>query len=249
MGCDFEILIQALHGSCWVTIVKFGTKTRCGGYPLCPAPRAILKAEQVRGNHGTTHQVLLDEKVAKDLVLYQSASEEPGHVKLRITSEEIDAGHEVSKQDGENEDDCELSDEEYEREKWQKEFIFYSLDEFSRMLDYIQPISSDPADLYNQILAPVPKWCEMARSAFPLTCGEIWMSNLQENQTKTTNALRAAQETLLEEYTILLISCIPALPPEVVKLVAPYAVPQATDVRVAWRDDEGQSADIRSALK
>ena len=53
MGCDFEIEIHVLYGSVWVPILFFGTKTRCGGWPLCKAVFEVKKVHNnVDGNYG-----------------------------------------------------------------------------------------------------------------------------------------------------------------------------------------------------
>ena len=57
MGCDYEIEIHVLYGSVWVPILFFGTKTGCGGWPLC---KAVFKAKEVHnvdGNYGR-HQAI-----------------------------------------------------------------------------------------------------------------------------------------------------------------------------------------------
>ncbi len=58
MGCDYTLLIQVLHGSVWVTIVRFGTKTRCGGFPLCPAMRLVARKKGIVGNYRVQYSVL-----------------------------------------------------------------------------------------------------------------------------------------------------------------------------------------------
>lgn len=249
MGCDFELLIQALHGSSWVTIARFGTKTSCGGYPLCHATRDFLKAEGVRGHYGMQHKVVFSAEVGTSYVLHQSepvfSSKSEG--RLLLVSEEVDAGHEYVDKDYAEEDE-DLDDEGWEKRKGERHYK--GAEGFSRLIGYIKgakPLSmwSDYPHTYCQIMAPVPKWCEMARSALPLEGGEIWMSDEAVDIEETTTALLTSQQTLLEQYADLLLTIIPSWP-ELVKLVAPYAVPYAADVRVVWSDDEGQSEELRA---
>ena len=70
MGCYFEIYIQALFGGCWVSIVNFGTKTSCGGFPLCAAARSYCKIANLKGEYGLEYPVLKKNELAEYRICY-----------------------------------------------------------------------------------------------------------------------------------------------------------------------------------
>lgn len=210
---------------------------------LCVTQRAPFSTPKVCGHYGTKHEVVLRGGDANSYVMYQSDAVRSQDPAKRLL---------VSDTYGDDEGKVDSSDREaIEKVLWRKCYIFYSTEEFSRLIGYIEPLPptrSDNPHRYTQMMTPVPKWCEMARSALPPVGEAIYMSERAVAVEGTTTALLISQQKLLEQYTDLLMTIIPSwlLLPELVKLLAPYAVLYAAGVRVVWSDDEEQSEALRA---
>ncbi len=83
-------------------------------------------------------------------------------------------------------------------------------------------------------------WCQMARSALPVNREEIWMSEDQVDIDDVTNSLKVRQKQLSELYSDAMVTTFTNLPNELARLIADFSCPVTLDVRVAFKDDEGQ---------
>ena len=144
------------------------------------------------------------------------------------------------------------------RDKYESSFLYYSKEEFEKYNQVLKDIESkaaaedpDPGRYhytYTKIMNPVPMWLKMLfeKGAVPLTCGEIWMEDAQEEIDDTTQKIVQAQDELHRLYVNHLNQVMPPnvkalFPKEIVIVVAQYAHPTPTDVRFAIKDDEGRS--------
>jgi len=245
MGCDFDIYIQVMYGNTWVTIVSFGTKTRCGGYPLTEATTRLYKKTLIHGDYHANDPVVHDEKSeAIKLILNHNEQQEDGHVAKKARRNEADNKEEADEEAGEGDEDDEY---EYKSEL----FLYYSREQFQKLLRYIDPMKEDRhnAYLYNKLMAPVPLWMDMAKSALPLKGGYIWMDHEETSIAETTKAVEEQQAGLVREYEALLVSVFEPwgrLPTHLIPIIASFARPQGQDVRIAWKDIEEQSKNLRN---
>lgn len=259
MGCDFNLLIQVQYGSFWVTIVEFGTKTSCGGYPLCNAMREVAKSRGALGGYGLQFPTLSknvdvvsyiiskiakskeDENIEKLSINSDIKEKEEGIKKIEKVEGDVEGEH------GEDEDDetCEA--------RYELEFLYYSKEQFQELIECIEPISELRGDprVYNKCMEPIPMWCEMALTSAPVEgCGwyrnEIWMSAEPDKIQSTTDAIIEGQEKLksLWRDNVTTVGAQSRLPAELLHMIADYSV-GGVDVRVAFKDDEGQSGMIR----
>eukprot|EP01033_Poteriospumella_lacustris_P014149 gene14149-10102_t len=135
-----------------------------------------------------------------------------------------------------------------------EEFLFYTAEEFEELIKCItaqEKLAPEYADglLYTRRLTPVPMWCEMARSALPVSVEEIWMQSRQESIDDVTNRLVAKQKQLSALHRDEIVKTFTNLPDELARLIAEFSVPVALDVRVAFKDDEGQSNELINAVQ
>jgi hypothetical protein len=251
MGCDFDILIQVLHRSCWITIVNLGTKTSCGGFPLCNATRKLFQTKGFCGDYGAQFPILDSKINAEDIILSQQLSKKTVEVQIEAVETLSDETIEQKNEDANEEDEGEKEEEEEEEDR-QNCFLYYSRDQFEELIKLIDPLENDAHNfrLYNKIMEPVPMWCEMALTALPYSDpsgwrGQIWMSPNKDQIDQTTSCLREKQKELLSLYKKSLSQTISKLPFELDDIIAEYALPVGSDVRVAWCDDEGQAQALR----
>jgi hypothetical protein len=237
MGCDFIVLIQVLYGSHWLTILDFGTKTRCGGFPMCPATRELFKRKKILANHGTQFKTISNTMDATSLILKGLVIEDVNGEEMADDEEELEGS----------------VDEYYPEPDENEEFLFYTIEEFEELIKCItaqEKLRADYANLlYTRTMAPVPMWCEMARSALPVSVEEIWMPDDQEEIDDVTNRLVAKQKELSVLYRDMIVKTLTNLPDELARLIAEFSVPVALDVRVAFKDDEGQSNELIKAAQ
>eukprot|EP01033_Poteriospumella_lacustris_P014150 gene14150-10103_t len=133
-------------------------------------------------------------------------------------------------------------------------FLFYTVEEFEELIKCItaqEKLAPEYADglLHTRRLTPVPMWCEMARSALPVSVEEIWMQSRQESIDDVTNRLVAKQKQLSALHRDEIVKTFTNLPDELARLIAEFSVPVALDVRVAFKDDEGQSNELINAVQ
>lgn len=257
MGCDFDIRIQTLYGNTWVTIVWFGTKTRCGGYPLTEAPRKLYKEKLIHGDYHVNDPVINTVAGAYQVMGFgeKRKQDKPStSTPAAKVEEEMEVSPNERKEESvnlvlgkENQ-----GNEAEEEDAYQPAFLYYSLEQFQDLLHYIDPLKDDRhnAYLYNRTMEPVPRWMEMAKTALPLEGGEIWMADDPEEIAETTEALKRKQKEVEELYTSMLLNLLEPwgrIPAHVLPIIASYARPKADDVRIAWADDEDQCNDLRHA--
>eukprot|EP01033_Poteriospumella_lacustris_P011829 gene11829-8427_t len=133
-----------------------------------------------------------------------------------------------------------------------EEYLFYTAEEFEELVKCItaqEKLVPEYRLLYTRLLTPVPMWCQMARSALPVNTEEIWMSEDQEEIDDVTNRLVAKQKQLRALYGDQIVKAFTNLPDEVARVIAEFSVPVALDVRVAFKDDEGQSNELIKAAQ
>eukprot|EP01037_Dinobryon_pediforme_P026246 gene26246-28699_t len=241
-----KVLIQVLYGSHWLTILDFGTKTRCGGFPMCPATEELFKRKKILANHGTqfkTISIKMDAAslILKGLVIEDVAREETASERRWREYKESEAilGGVV-------EDDPEPDENE--------EYLFYTAEEFEELIKCItaqEKLKAHYADRlpYTRRMTPVPMWCEMARSALPVNTEEIWMSEDQEEIDDVTNRLVVKQKELRALYRDVIVKTFTNIPDELARLIAEFSGPVALDVRVAFKDDEEQSNELIKAAQ
>eukprot|EP01031_Cornospumella_fuschlensis_P035548 gene35548-43105_t len=178
----------------------------------------------------------------------------PTEEKPSTTAENATVAGKATEEDDEEKETVSTNEDDTEDEDAYKEFceacnLYYSKEQFKSFIECIQPIhESGKPSLYQDLMAPVPMWCEMARTALPLTCGEIWMSDEDKDIEDTTNRFSIQQQEYkrlwLEAYAKT-VADDTKLPLELSTVILDYAM-GAKDVRVAIRDDEGQSEAIRN---
>lgn len=213
MSHYFNFEIQVLHGKMWVTVLHLETKTGCFGHPLETASMEANRKHRFIGNYGA------------DYLQAQTCSDRFSALGL-YTSPPIDA----SKLEAKGHD----LDEDQDKPK----LIYYSIDQLRKLITYIDPLlnNSDPRShyFYNQLMAPVPMWMEMAKSAHPVEW--MWMSNKKAEIDKMTERLRQAQIKFAEVHKNLMMRllCKLNIPTELISLIADSAKPLARDVRFVW---------------
>ncbi len=221
MGCDFNLLIQVRYGDVWVNIVNFGTKTGCGGYPLCAAPVALAKEMGTRGTyHADEAEVLMVDEVLMAMGL--EAKNEGKHVESRLAMYKIEyPGEGVP------------------------HYLYYSTEEFRDLIKRI-PLLEHEGDQYTRLMDPIPKWMEMATTAYP-EFKEVWMHEAPEHIERMTKSLCDRQTLLSETYKELLVKTLHGkidLSEDLIRYIAGFASPRGSDVRLAWNDDEDHCHDI-----
>eukprot|EP01040_Poterioochromonas_malhamensis_P017575 gene17575-20241_t len=133
-------------------------------------------------------------------------------------------------------------------------FLFYTVEEFEQLIKFIaaqEELKEEYADrlTYARRLTPVPMWCEMARSALPVNTEEIWLSKDQAKIDDVTNRLVAKQKQLRALYRNMIVKTFTNLPDELARAIAEFSGPVALNVRVAFKDDEGQSCELIKAAR
>lgn len=230
MGCEYELIIQVLYGNKWVNIVYFGTKTGCGGYPLCAAPVKLKQAKGIEGNyHADEPFALMQNEVL--LAMGLEPKKNDGFLGGRIAcTKEYNTHEEHEPKEDEN-----------------IPYLYYSMDEFKQLIQKI-PINphGDPF-VYIGIMQPVPQWMEMAKTAYP-HLEEIWMSDETKEQEKVISLLIEKQKLLAKTYSDDLVTNMKynkfAISEDLIRYIAEFASPKGSDVRIAWNDIEGNCVDI-----
>eukprot|EP01031_Cornospumella_fuschlensis_P041183 gene41183-50255_t len=271
MGCNFDIQIQALYGAIWVTIARFGTKTRCGGLPLCPPMRELARSRGIMGDYGLQYPCVPSNFDGAAFIMQGNnlpSEEKPSTTaeNATVAGKATEEGDEEKETERTNEDDKEEKentegketestnkvyeeDEDAYNDRCERYNLYYSKEQFQSFVECIQPIHGEwKPSLYQDLMAPVPMWCEMARTALPLTCGEIWMSDEDKDIEDTTNRFSIQQQEYkrlwLEAYAKTVADAT-NLSLELSTVISHYAM-GAKDVRVAIRDDERQAEAIRN---
>jgi hypothetical protein len=227
MGCDFELQIQVFFQDRWIPVVFFGTKTRCGGFPLGTATRMLYKQKGIKGDYHRNDQVAYTyEDTMKHLGFPPDARPPTKQFYFYDTE-----GNLIEDQE----------DPEYNAKKY-KSFLFYSRDQFQQLIRCIQPLPGHKppySELYINLMKPVLAWMSISKSVWPMQ-DEIWMSDEKSEIEKTTQALLIAQKRKIDHYKFLFL-CFRFLPRELIQIILEFAFPCGSDVRVAWWDDEGHS--------
>ena len=255
MGCDYTIKIQVRHGSHWIDVVIFNTKTRCGGGPLIVTMINFHNQDQngARGDYGVEYPVAsVDTGAARRFILTQQLDEV------------VDIPSKAKGENKENEEKAEEWDDHYDEEAYFKnvyrnkeDFMYYSKEQFAQFVDLLQKcedtwmlnIPAERRDVsdYALCMRPLALWCELARSMLPMTekANEIWMSSAPADIDAITTDIRAKRGELQAAYTAMLHESITTLPSELVDNIAAFAVPYADDVRVGIWDEEGTTKEVR----
>jgi hypothetical protein len=228
MGCDFDLVIQALHDSKWICIVKLVIGTCLGGYPLSDAMWTSQEDYGIRGTYGTDFPVADDGDYA---VLWREAENE-GAGDARNSSKE----HSGNK----------LSEEEY--------FVYYSREEFENLAENcgstinfrVMKQSREHAMALERVFG----WLPLARSSLPIAVKQIKWSGFEDahlipDLLMRTTAIR--KEKLVRMLLAVMKNSL--LDKVLIELIADYALPWAADMRVAWKDSEGQSRDMRAGAE
>ena len=223
MGCDFDIIIQALHGTQWVSVITFYIKTRCGGYPLADAVWKLADKDGIRGTYGNNYRV--SEVVGLEALL-------PSNLELWKV-EQVETKHEKSIQKESNEGESEMEEE------YSPTYLFYSLDNFLQIIQYLDVSEVERGyEKYKDDLSNIPTWVEAAKSALPITGTQYdW------ERESVDGLLLKSHNELKTEYTAFLQNIFRStrLNENLIDHIAEYAVPYASDVRIAWNDDEGHT--------
>jgi hypothetical protein len=243
MGCDFDFVIEALHHGKWIPIIYLGTKTRCGGFPLALATFDLYTKTLIKGDYHKSDQnkISKEETVAEVImgIVADSGKKQPSNVDLEE----------------------------------EKPVLFYSKSQFESLIANIKPLSymegmlsamvpqlgsmkhldpndDDPDDgygnFYKAMMKPVPEWMELAKSALP-TDVYVWMEPDHLDISKTTKDLQQRRAELLKQYAELLLSFNRwpiKLTKKITDVIAEFAVPVASDVRISWYDCEEQCRNL-----
>jgi hypothetical protein len=231
MVCDFEFVIQALHDLKWVSIAKLAIGTPCGGYPLTDAMWMLLKSRGVRGTYGMEFPVCDD---GAYVVLWKDGEKD----KKR-------GAHSSKGKRGK------CKNAAVENAKREAQFVYYSADQMGRLVGYcgftFNPRAMQQTREHAEALAPIPGWLSLARSSLPIAeeldeWSEPQDAHMIPDLLKRTRAIRtqklARMLAIAMRYT--------PLGKAQIELIADYALPCATDVRLAWRDGEGEAAAMRA---
>jgi ribonuclease HII len=101
---------------------------------------------------------------------------------------------------------------------------------------------------YTKSLEPLPLWMEMARKTYP-NDRRIWMEDDQTSIEETTARIVQDQENMKIQYTQALMKTMRTiLPKDLIHLIALFAVPCGSEVRLSWNDDEEQCDDLIDAI-
>jgi hypothetical protein len=251
MGCDFDFVIEALHHGKWIPIIYLGTKTKCGGFPLALATFDLYTKSLIKGDYHRSNQNKISKEETVAAVIMGIVADS------RKKSRKAKKGKKRKKS-------CNVDLEE------EKPLLFYSKSQFESLISNIKPLSymegmlsakfpqlaamkrldGDPdyghGNLYKAMMKPVPEWMELAKSALP-TDVEVWMEPDPLDISKTTKDLQQTRAELLKQYAELLLSfdCWPVkLTKKIIDVIAEFAVPVASDVRVSWYDYEEQCKNL-----
>lgn len=239
MGCDFDVRIEVLYGSVWVPIIFFGTKTRCGGYPLCAAVYRLGESRGVDGNHGRHKEPLSSGRNPLPAIIFYKSNQK---AKSAIEPPIAPAAKRAKVEEPADDD---------EDSAWENQFVYYSMEELSLFISEVRNIESrgEAAEifecnrmLYTRLHEPVLKiWCKMALTAAPLS-KEYWMSDSPEYIDKINKKLRSAQDALAAVHKSFMKQFKEQfpLPGHLYDIVVQWCVPVGADIRFGIRDCEGQ---------
>jgi hypothetical protein len=243
MGCDFEFIIQVLHGTTWVNVVRFGTKTSCGGFPLWNATCDLYKEKAIEGNFHAEEPIAFTINEALVAMGFAPIEVNTPMKCRRVYFEQYhDEGEETSASTNK------------ETSQYKPSYLYYSIDDVKQLIPLIEPLRYDrlgeplakPDFGYQLLLKTMPRWMDMAKVAFP-DDEEIWMS---EEPQWTTECIVKQQETMRVKYTQLLIQTMPSnLPKDLIRYIALFAIPYGSEVRLSWNDDEGRCDALVRAIR
>jgi hypothetical protein len=240
MGCDFDLIIEVLYYGKWVPIVFFGTKTSCYGFPLTTATFKLYQETNIHGDYKRKEERLSKDVDVVQFILGLSETDRMTFAnKLPVAEEEKEVWV------IERSEESETEYQEYLENK-SKSFLYYSLSEFQKLVNFIQPLGepqSDQDHLYINMMTPVPLWMNLAKSSLPFTGRHIWMEQDTEHIDETTRRITEKRKELKKVFfdLLLVLPIWPGnFPYELVDMVAEFALPVGDDVRIAWYDDEQQ---------
>ena len=236
MGCDFDLTIQVLHGTHWVSILTLWMKTPTGGYPLTDAMWQLVQKDGVRGTYGTNYPI----HEATDLSAIISCIKPELSPKKESDTAELKPEEPIRENDDKDSEEDEKSEDEYK-----PNYLYYSAEQFAKLIRYTGPTISmhdmSQDNLHKNGLAKIPKWFEMSKSALPIneTQYDWWCGD----ESSVDKLLLESQDELRKQYTELLKNEFKptSLSDETVDRTAEFALPVATDVRIQWYDCENWS--------
>jgi hypothetical protein len=244
MGCDFTFIIQVLYGKTWIPIVHFDTKTPCFGHPLTSASVQAYVREGVCGdvdlNNAGIQSLSEKEKILVAMGLKDQDPNQPTSASGAVSAPPFGMDPGVF-----------ATMIESIRQEEEDTALYYSREQLEKLLPYIDTLEEDTynAHLYNRMMAPVPMWMDMAKTAYPLfKGGSIWMYDDQSDIDGLTVAIKEHQGKLTNAYKhmlLLQLSRRGPFPSHLVILIAEYASPVASDVRFLWSEDEGHCRKLR----
>jgi hypothetical protein len=213
MSCDFELQIEVFFHDQWIPVVVFGTKTRVDGFPLAAATNILRNQKEITGDY--RWKELWDFEYGRYMKhLGLPADPKPkGRRQNNWYPEEFIAQWKCS--------------------------LFYSQEQFEQLINCLCECKNPYAERYKILLKPVPKWMQMAKSAWP-TLKVISMTEQEAGIQQITEILAQAQKKKRDHYNYLFL-CFRFLPRELVRVIVKFAFPCGSDVRIAWSDNEGHS--------
>jgi hypothetical protein len=248
MGCDFEINIQVRYGSKWIKVLYFGTKTRCGGFPLCAATKKLYKRNSIKGDYHRYDDVSKNSNINEIFSMLGDKNN-----RNKVKDESIGKMKASEVQEDENteivdEDDAEIEEMEEEEEIRGKEvYLYYSVEQFRLLISHIEN-DMEAGDMYKQMMVPIPHWMTAALTAAPI-CEEFWMESDSTFINDVTIKIEAAQVELRDAYRQIIEEVLSNknIPLPIVNMIADYSLPVGEDVRLAWHDDEDQTKEVINA--
>jgi hypothetical protein len=261
MGCGFDLAIEALFDGRWVAVVKMFDKTCTGGYPLADAMWSLLKYEGIRGTYGIEYpdgyipSVLWREKSTTPNDGISAAAKDSADSSVH-NQNEVQAGQEGNVEQNDSDED----------DQW--ETAYYSCDHVRLLANYCGPTLSK-TDLMSRTFAQkdylrqLPAWMQLARYAYPYRApgggysgGAVYDfydntgSGSNENLSTIPNILKKQREIRQGKLNrVVTIALGPRLKADICQRIALYALPLATDVRLAMKVMRTTCAEEQLRLK
>mmetsp|Transcript_33501 Transcript_33501/g.61431 ORF Transcript_33501/g.61431 Transcript_33501/m.61431 type:complete len:275 (-) Transcript_33501:82-906(-) len=262
MGCDFELVIQGRFQGKWHALYVGDTKTKCGGGKPCHAMREYARRKPESGKHhaGEECMCLSPEHLPKRRA---EVLEEIARCEEKLNSSKKGA----TLKDSEDEAQAQKRLERYQRlfnaleanlmvDDHMADFqcLLYSVEDFEGYVDTLRELEEASAPhephecnrmLYTRILRHVPTWARMLSTAGPVNRSD-WMGEEEEETNAVYEDIRSKQQSRALEWqgNLSLMLRRLNLPACVVHQIAVLSLP-SVEVRIAWKDYEGQSEQVR----
>jgi hypothetical protein len=232
MGCDFDLIIQALHDAKWVSIIKLYIKTPCYGYPLADAMWMLLKKEGIRGTYGMEFPVA---ERGDYMVLWGKKKDDVDEV------DDEESGPEQGHEQGQEVDD-------------EKGFVYYSGEQLKKLIGYCGPsidmFDNTQSKKHIEALTPIPDWLPLALSSLPIreVCYDWSYPEVVHVVPELLTKTRTIRKRKLMRVLMIALKHT-WLDAPMFSIIADYALPRASGVRLAWRDEEGNSESMRAGAE